>query len=441
MKTSKLFAVFGILIVLVSNLAFAATTLFPRALTPVVVTSTGDFSIDLVKVDGVSISSGTAVFVERGSTVPVEVYVRGTNKNAYDTRVRVYLGGYEYGDVEALSSIFEVENNVVYPKTLMLKIPYDLDASDFYTLNVEVFDDDHSTKKTYQLRVQEVRHSVNIYDVIFNPTNNVEAGQYLFATVRLENLGDNLEDTTKVSLSVPALNLITSQFVGELITQQDVNEGGDLISSRRVSATTNQLALLVPENAPEGDYQVVVKAEFDRGYGVQQKAYTMHVKSTTPVVDTNKGLTINVDSSAQKIVAGQGAQFKFSVSNLGQDARNFNLVVEGTADWASYRVDPQTLNVEKNGVGEFNLFVAPLEGVDGVKSLIVKVKSNNNVLAEKTLTVETVKSSNGAETAKKVLAWIFVVLLVILVILAIAVIVRKLTENKEDTPVEGQTYY
>lgn len=435
MKISKLFAIISLALVLFSSTVLAVA----------------DFSVDYVKVDGVVAGSGSSVFVERGTSIPVEVYVRGrdalstdsSRSVAYDTRVRAYIGGYEYGDVQALSPIFEVESGTVYPVRLVLNVPYDLEASDDYTLNIEVFDDDNTIRSIYTLRVQETRHLVRVFDTIFNPVDNVQAGQYLFATVRVENFGDNLEDTAKVTLSVPSLNLQTSQFVGDLITQQHLNAGGDLINTRRVSATTNELALLVPENTPEGDYNFVVTVDYNRGYGSDVKTYTMHVNGATPevITETVNPLTINVDSSAQKVNQGQGAQFKFSVSNLAQTAKTFEFEVTGASDWAAFRVDPAIVTVQPNAVGEANIFVAPLEGVEGVKTLTVKVKSNGNVLAEKTLSVESVKVASGAETAKKVLAVIFIVLLVVLVVLAIAVIVKKLTEDKEEGPVEGQTYY
>src|SRR3989344_9432319 len=421
MKISKLFAIISLALVLFSSTVLAVA----------------DFSVDYVKVDGVVAGSGSSVFVERGTSIPVEVYVRGrdalstdsSRSVAYDTRVRAYIGGYEYGDVQALSPIFEVESGTVYPVRLVLNVPYDLEASDDYTLNIEVFDDDNTIRSIYTLRVQETRHLVRVFDTIFNPVDNVQAGQYLFATVRVENFGDNLEDTAKVTLSVPSLNLQTSQFVGDLITQQHLNAGGDLINTRRVSATTNELALLVPENTPEGDYNFVVTVDYNRGYGSDVKTYTMHVNGATPevITETVNPLTINVDSSAQKVNQGQGAQFKFLVSNLAQTAKTFEFEVTGASDWAAFRVDPAIVTVQPNAVGEANIFVAPLEGVEGVKTLTVKVKSNGNVLAEKTLSVESVKVASGAETAKKVLAVIFIVLLVVLVVLAIAVIVKKLT--------------
>ena len=90
---------------------------------------------------------------------------------------------------------------------------------------------------------------------------------------------------------------------------------------------------------------------------------------------------------------------------------------------------------------DVNVFVAPVEGFVGAQTFTVKVKQNNNVVAEKTLSVEVAKAQSDSDTLKKVLAIGFVVLLAILVILGIALIIKKLTKDNEEKPVEGQTYY
>jgi len=398
-----------------------------------------DFRIDSVEVNDISATSTRIIYVERGTTVPVEVEYTGTNKVAYDTRLRAFIGGYEYGDVETSSDIFQVLPGVTDSQELLLKIPYDLEASDEYTLTVEMYDDDNSVRRTFKLRVEETRHSVNVFDVIFNPTNNVQAGTPLFATVRVENLGDNIENTVKVTLSVPALNLQTSQIVDRLVTDQELNERDS--SSRRTAATTNDMVLFIPENTPVGDYNVEVKVEYNRLHNVQTRTYLMHVNAIQVQQPTQPtgGLTINVDTAAQKVSEGQGAQYKFSVSNLGQTPATLSFEVLGVTDWGTYRVDPQTVTVSSNGVQDVNVFVAPFDSVEGAKSFNVRVKQGNNVVAEKTLSVEVAKVTSDSDTLKKVLVIGFVVLLAILVILGIALIIKKLTQDEK--PVEGQTYY
>lgn len=431
----------------------AIKTLFVLILTLVSVTlvAAADFSIDRVDVDGVTAStSGKALYVERGTTVPVTVYVSGssTGKTAYDARVQVYVGGYEYGKVEAVSEIFEIVPNVSYKETLRLKMPEDMKATDKYTLNVEVFDDDQSTKRTYTLFVKESRHLLNIYDVILNPASNVQAGQPLFVTVRIENMGDNVEDSIKVTASMPKLGVEASEYVDELIRERDEDQS-DNEYRKNDAATTNELMLLVPEDAKEGDYELHVELNYNRGYGasndaVDEKVLTVHVKGAKEVSTGTATATalVNVDNSNQRAAIGEGAVYKVSIANLGKEAQTYSVEAVGVNAWGTSRVDPQALIVPADKTGEALVYVSPAENADsGVKSFTVKVKdSAGNVVSEKALTLDVVNAQSGSYDAfKKVLEVGFIVLLIILVVLGIVLVAKKLGGSEDS--VEGQTYY
>ncbi len=413
------------------------------------------FVVTDVKVNGIvaqAENNQNVIYVERGQTLPVEVFYVGAkpctaddNNPCYDTRVRVSLGGYEYGDVNAVSEIFQVLPGVNDRKTLRLQLPNDLDASELYTLNVELFDDDDSVRMKYYLRVEEPRHNINIFDTILNPGTTLTAGQPLFASVRVENLGDNVEDSIKVTVSMPELGISTSEYVDLLITQQDVNRDG-VVSSRRRSASTNDLLLMIPESARTGDYDVVVKVEFNRAHDTAEKRYIMHVNALQPATQTGptgvQALRVNLASGVQTATSGQGAAYTLSVSNLGQQPEQVTFEVSGADGWGTARVDPKAVTINPNSAVDAVVYVAANEGTEGIKVFTVKTKLGNEVVSEQTLTLNVTKQvSNTSETAKKALIIGFVVLLAILVILAIVVIVKKLTEDKEDTPVEGQTYY
>lgn len=409
-----------------------------------------DFFIEKVEVDGTPAGTSGAIFVERGSTVYVDVWVRGNNvfrncednnaRSCYDVKVKAFIGGYEYGDVEGSAGPFEVEPGVRYHKTLRLVIPEDIDASDDYTLRVEAYDDDQSTddssstKVSYKLRLQEVRHSVSVFDVLFNPSTSVQAGQPLFATVRVENLGDNIEDSVKVTISIPALGVQAQEYVDELETNQ--NEREEDIND---AATTNDLVLMVPESAKEGDYDVVVRLDYNRFHSFEEQKYKLHVVAL-PETKTIGTAQVNVDSLGQKVSVGQGAVYKFTVANLASQAQTYTIEVVGTGDWAATRVDPMVLNVQPNSVGEANVYVSPKEGVVGGKNFTVRVKSGNSLLGEKNLSLEVAPAVKGDDSVKKVLTIVFIVLLLVLVLLVVVLLIKKLTEDKEEG-VEGKTYY
>ena len=443
MKSFGLIAFLFLVIALVANTVVAQEAY-----------STQDFvTVDKIRVNDVEVSEFTPVLLERGEQAVVEVFFTGNpnskcqsgdSNSCYDTRVEVELEGWEFGDVRDVEGPFEVEPGVSYKKTLSFVVPEDMPASDDLDLNVEIKDDDDVVLVRYPVRLQEKRHDLNVFDVILNPTNNVLAGQPLFATVRVENLGDNVESSVKVTVSIPELGLEASEFVDQLTTLQDENDNED---SAGDAATTNDLLLMIPANTAEGDYNVVVTLEYNRGHSLETKKYTMHVKAavqtqaptatdtTNNVVTT--GAVVSVDSQAQKVNQGQGAVYRFSVANLGKSAVSYTLEVTGAQDWANVQVTPSTLVVQSDNTGDALVYVAPKDGVDGLKMLTVKVMSGNKVVSEKTLSLEVAKVP-AKLAAKTVFTWIFAVLLAVLAVLVIVVLVKKASGS---SGTEGQTYY
>src|SRR3989344_7753202 len=79
-------------------------------------------------------SSSETIYAERGETIDISVKLNAT-ADVSDVRIKAWIGGYEYGDVQVKSNIFDVESGVGYIKTLELEIPDDIDASEDYTLN------------------------------------------------------------------------------------------------------------------------------------------------------------------------------------------------------------------------------------------------------------------------------------------------------------------
>ncbi len=435
MKALKTFAILFLAIVLASTsvLALSLDNAFVQ--------------IDEVKVNGVEANINIPMLLERGEDVTVEVFFTGSDAGkcesgednpCYDTRVEAEIEGFEFGDVRDVEGPFEVEPGVSYRKVLHLKIPEDMAASDDFDLNIEIKDDDDLVIARYPVRIQEQRHNLDVFDVIFNPFDNVQAGQPLFTTVRVENLGDNVESSIKVTVAIPSLGIRTSEFMDRLVTQEDQNDDDD--EDEDESASTNDLLLMIPEDAREGDYDVVVTVDFNRGRTQSSKTFPMHIVKNvqTPAVEDTTGFVVSVDNLAQKVEDGKGAVYKFSVANLQDQAGIFTFETVGLQDWANYKIEPTQLLVQSDNTADAVLYIAPKEDVEGIKMFTVRVKSGNVVVAEKNLSLEVVEAQGL--NAKTVFAWIFIVLLVILVILVIVVLIRR-GSSREGTGIEGQTYY
>src|SRR3989344_7716051 len=227
--------------------------------------SSDNYNIKEVKVNDIS-AGDSAVEVERGAQVPVEVLVRGTG-NKDNVKVKAEIDGYEHGSISDSTDVFEVESGVTYKKTVYLDVPEDIDASETYTLTVRVSDKTDSVENQYDVRVKESRHDISIQDVIFRPSSSVEADSALFTSVRLENLGYKKEEDIKVTLTIPDLGVSTSDYLAELITQ---NQESDNKGANRDDESSGQVELFlrIPENAVTGDYEVEIEVSYERGHSI-----------------------------------------------------------------------------------------------------------------------------------------------------------------------------
>ena len=172
------------------------------------------YTIERVKVDGITAYDNNNVIntieIERGRDIFVEVFVEGLTDNitgiteTEDVTVEAEIDGYD-DDIEAETEKFDVEEDVSYRKVLRLTIPEDIDANEFYTLEIKVSDRSNSVTANIPLRVQEQEKRLVIEDVIFDPGLSVEAGETLYTRVFIDYFGDEEEENIRIVVKVPAL--------------------------------------------------------------------------------------------------------------------------------------------------------------------------------------------------------------------------------------------
>jgi hypothetical protein len=408
------------------------------------VANAAPFPYDLTKVEvnGMEVTeNGSPILVERGDMISVAIYLLGdeTEGVSEDVRAKAWIGGYEYDEIEATTSIFKVLPGVLDKKVLTLEIPEDLDVDDTYELNVQIYGDNYVTPtQSFELAIEEVRHKLNIVDVLVSPSNGAQAGQPVFVDVRVENLGDNNEDNILVEARILELGVSDSEFLSHLITGRFQN------SQRQweydlVSADTDDLVLMIPANAVAKDYELEVLVSYDRGHSVVKETRVLSVVSGNAVSNTENKIMISAAANALVSEAGKGAVYNVNIANLGDVTNTLVFSVEGISNWATYSVDPATLTLNADQSATVNLYVNANEDVNGVNAFTFVVKdANANVLSEQAFTLEV--EETGATTAKEVLLYVFIVLLIVLVILGIVAVARKVGK-KESEPIEGQTYY
>ena len=401
-----------------------------------------------VKVDGTAISQNAIVSAIKGNTLDIRVELFGDlNVTENDVRVKAWIGGYEYDDIEETSDLFNVQSNVIYVKTLELELPEDMDATEAYTLHVDAYSQSGNEVEytnVFTLMVSPERHLIRFIDTIFNPGLSVEAGQPLFTTVRLENLGDKKEEDIKVKVSIPALGVSAVKYLDELTSDELDNE------DEEDSGEVEDIYLVIPKDAKTGIYDVVVDAEYNRGHDVESKRYLINIKGKVeapvdalPGTITPTGLVtavISVDSETKQVQSGESIVYKIMFANLGQDAKTYTIELSNI-DFAVARVDPAVLTINPDQTAEAYIYLSVDKNArEGMHLFNVNVKSGNQLVKEFNLGSDV---NAGADVdAKNVLEVVFVVLLVVLIILGIVVIVKRLGKGREpEESTGGQSYY
>jgi len=404
-----------------------------------VVAASDDYDIRTVEVNDIDLS-GSTLDVERGEVLNLEVIIEGIN-NVDDVRVKAEIEGYEHGDIEDRTSLFEIEAGKVYRKTLNLIVPNDIDASEDYTLRVELSDKNNEEEFNVSLHIDEQRHNLGIFDVIVSPTR-VKAGRNLFVSALIENLGSKKEDNIKVTASIPELGVVTSGYIDELIThlQEDAGTSDD---DEEDSQSIN-LNLRLPEDASSGNYDVRIDVEFNRG---QDVISTTELISIEGVEDVASEALVSIDGSSKNVGTKEETTYKLMIANIGDERAIYTIEVDGEDLWANSRVEPAFVTVDPDATGEAKvLLTAKDDASEGSHTFVVKVKEGNAIVSEMTLNANVVQSYSFGGI-RQVLTVVFVILIVILVLLGIILAFKRMgsesfdEELSEHMITEGQTYY
>ncbi len=415
------------------------------------------FNFQDIEVDGVDVldddePTGQTVFVERGDTIPIRTEFT-SDINSDKVRVKTWIGGFEFGDVADDTEIFTVETGLVYVKTLSLEIPDDIDLDeDEFTLHVEVFDNDGiEREETFKLGIRKERHDLSILDVIFFPSNTVEAGRPLTTEVRVENLGEQKEEDVLVRVSIPELGISAKTFIDELVP----DENGLFDDDEETSDSTDDLILFIPDDASTGTYTVEVEVEFNRGHDVITETRSIFVEGSAPGSPTNTGtvdngnILVSVDMSAQNIAQGSESGYKIMIANLGNKNVLYSVQTSDISAWGSSRVSPAFVTVGPGQAGELFVFVTANDNaMIGQQHLTVNILADGQIIKQLTLNANIQEKSSISSSigAQKGLEIAFILLVIVLIILGLVIAFRRIGNRSENTAgetesVEGQTYY
>lgn len=400
------------------------------------------FDITDIDIEGMNMQLGgddTIVYVERGDTVNIRVEIEALN-DSEDVRVKAWIGGYEYDDIEDVTSMFDLTAGVTAVKYLNLEIPEDIDASDEYTLHIKAYDQNDDVEEEYTLMIEEQRHLLNIQDVIFSPGLSLDKDTPLFVSVRVKNMGDKKEDDIRVEVAIPALGITQVDYIDELAAHEDDEDDDE-------DSDSTDMLFLDLSNAEPGTYTLNINVEYNNGYSEVSESYDLTITGAEAGVISED--VIDVANKVKIIAQGESAVYKVDIANLGSQAKTYSAEVFGLDTWATARVDPSFILVQAGNIGELYVYVSTMgDATTGQHMFTVKVKEGSDVVKEINLeanvTPKTVTPSAWSNVIKG-LEIGFIVLLIILVILGIIIAITKMKGTSEETLTsgtgEGQTYY
>ena len=394
------------LIVTIVSLVLLATTL---------VTAGSIATINDVEIDGVNANSASVV---AGEYVTIEVQFTAT-KN--DTEVTIEAEMEVNGEeTRVVSSVFDVEAGKSYEKVLTLRVPFDLDddVSDDGTLEVEIDGKDHDETATYDIRVQRPTFNAELKSVVI--PQNIDAGDSFPVDVVVKNVGYNDLDDTFVTVAVPALGLVKTGYLGDLVAIEGCDACDDDDDEDTVMA---RLYLEVPYEAQAGVYTLEVTVENDdtTSETVRQFAVGNDVENRLIVTD-----------SRETVAVGEEAEYSLLLVNPTDKLKVYRVVVDSNDDVSAQSSDAV---VAVPAGSSRNVVITAEAQTAGEYDIVVNVFSGENLEESATLQLEAEGRSvaNPVVILTIVLAIIFVVLLVVLIVL-----VTKKPEKSEEF---GESYY
>jgi hypothetical protein len=401
MKTMKnlvsLVAVFAVLIFAISSVSAFA-------------------DIRSVEVSGISaLNGGTTVATFAGDTIPVLVIFNAT-QNAEDVRVKAWISGNREYSVS--SDRFDVIAGNTYSKLMAVEVPYDIDPSESFRLQIEVESRNAGVgdSVTVNLTAQRESYKVEILDV--NVNNRAKAGEPLAFDIVLKNRGRQLAEDTFVRVSIPALGVEQRSYFGDLSAVDQSDPDKEDAAERRMTVN-------VPSTAREGIYTVEITAfNADSESTVSKKLAIVGSSEDSVVVSSTK---------SRAFAVGQSGTYSVTVVNSGSKIALYELSFE-TPSGLTVNSDESIVAVPAGSSKTVEFDVSASKA--GNYNFAVNVNSNGNLVSRESYTAVV----NGAGFAANATVILTVVLAIVFIVLLVVLIVL-LTKKPQKTEEFGESYY
>jgi preprotein translocase subunit SecG len=353
-----------------------------------------------VTIDDIDVSSDD-VSVIAGEVITLKAFFT-SNVDASDVKFRAELEG-EKVDVKEIVGPFDLEDGIQRRVTLKLRVPYELkdEVSDDLRLSLKLYNKDHRTDESYDLRVQRQSYNVGVMSIRTKQT--VDAGETISVDVVLKNIGYNYLDDLYVTAKIPTLGLERTSYFGDLVQIECVDDEDFDPTDRKCDiddedTVSGRFNFKIPYDAEPGIYSIEVEVEND-------DLTTSEIKQ---IVVENEFSQIALKSGSDLIVLNPTNKLKV-YTVVTPTSETLVIVPAGSS---------RTVAIDSSSGNDFD----------------VSVLSNGQVVSTVTFTgSEQVSSSSPVVVLTVILAIIFIVLLIVLIVL-----IGKKPEKSEEF---GESYY
>lgn len=362
--------------------------------------------------------------------------------------VLAWITGDEHFPLVEVSETFNLPQNTRETVDFDLEIPtiLDLEDGDNYKLNLLVSARGAAVAQyQFDLKIRAPRHSVSIRDVVISPSQQVMAGRPFTVMTRVQNLGQKVEESIKVTASVPAFGIVSrnAEFIDEIDNDDD-------------AVTSELIYLRVPQNAQPGIYDVLVEVSYDENTKKETATAQIQVVNPTFVAPGQASTptqpeparaktVITVGPDVQDVVIGQGgAIYPVALTNEGQTSKTYVVAVSGAEAFATSQVSPSNVIVVDGGDTEsVYVYVSARDDAQaGAHAFTLDIKSAEKTLQQIPLTANVVAAPEGADdNLRRGLEVGLIVLIVLLIVLGLIIAFTRSRKSDEDEALAGQTYY
>jgi hypothetical protein len=210
-----------------------------------------DIEITETEINGVEVFPDGFVALDLTKGDEIELQLEFTSLDDLDDVeiLATILGSEE--DIEEVLPLFDTREDTEYQRTVTLELPNELEQDSYRLLLIISDRDDEELRESFNIFVNSKRHSLAFEDVIVHPFGRVQAGDFLFAKVRLENFGMKDEDDVRVTASIAELGAQATSYIDQ-IEFEDQEE-------------TEEMLLVLPECAEAGQYRMSIVVSYNEG--------------------------------------------------------------------------------------------------------------------------------------------------------------------------------